>query len=105
MRMGCMHFSMECQLVSQPTALIPHSLSLSHTQPSHHQLLVAAATLSKHSSAICSAGKAAAARATGTLARREFLRAVKTVADSTAVLLAKINVSRDAQLCYWLRSM
>lgn len=57
------------------------------------QVLDTAAAISKHSNALCNATVLAASRTSNPLAKTEFLKAVKAVADSTANLLKSIDVS------------
>lgn len=57
------------------------------------QTLVAGATISKLSNTMCGVCKAAAMKTSSALVRKEFLKLVARVANSTAALLKNIDVS------------
>ena len=57
------------------------------------QTLIAGATISKLSNTVCGACKLAAMKTSNVVVRKEFLKCVARVANSTAALLKNVDVS------------
>ena len=72
----------------------PHSISFDFLNFSlHQQVLGAATSVAKHTSALCNACKAASAKTNNPAAKRQFVQAAKDVANNTANLVKNIKVS------------
>ena len=57
-----------------------------------YQVLGAATSVAKHTSALCNACKAASAKTNNPAAKRQFVQAAKDVANNTANLVKNIKV-------------
>lgn len=63
------------------------------------QVLGAATSVAKHTSALCNACKAASAKTNNPAAKRQFVQSAKDVANSTATLVKNIKVCTLLPAC------
>lgn len=83
----------QAQFINSKQEILDACQSLLNPEATQQQVLGAATSVAKHTSALCNACKAASAKTNNPAAKRQFVQAAKDVANNTANLVKNIKVT------------